>query len=230
MSPDELNPPPWRDVLASLRAYRPEAVGETVRAWLEEFAPRNIRRVRGRYELPDAALWQRRIDLVLARAVTPWYGRRGWRVAGDSFGSCVCHSLAAELAVTPRATAIRHGTEWVLRELAPLVRCLRAFESVYALSRWPEDADERAVGVALSIGHVLDAVLEHSSAAGPWQTYATDGVLWLLDHHRLPRPPVLVDLVAQTVEGLGAVALAPGDAERHRACDDLAATVTFAAM
>jgi hypothetical protein len=220
--------PSWADVEASLDRYDARALDAAVRAWIDEFMPRNIPWKKGRAELRDVAVYQRRLDLVLARHLGPWYGHRGWRVSNESFGGCFCHSFLGEYASNPRVDGVARATAWVLAEVTALTRCLREFSLVFRQFGHPHDPGDRAVSLAATIDQVFDAVIDGTACTGAWHRYVVDGVVWLVDHRSIEAPPVLEALVDASVSASCEDYLPVSKGVRYRLCDDLSTVLVLA--
>ncbi len=225
---DERIRPPWRDVATSLDRYDRGALHHAVREWIDEFLPRNVPRRKGRAELRDLAVYQRRLDLVVSRAAGVWYGCRGWRVGNESFGGCFCHSFLSEYTAAPRGEGVLRATEWVVAEVDVMVRCLRDFDLAYRLFGMPADPGDRAAALAAAVDRVFEAVASATACNAAWHRYVVDGVAWLLDHHAIEAPPVLGALIDASVSASCADFIPAPARERYRLCDDLAAVFVTA--
>lgn len=221
--------PPWSDVAASLDRYSPFAAEMAAREWIDEFLPAVTRREKGRLALPDQAVYQRRLDVILRRELGAWYGHGRWRVGNESFGGCFCHGFLREYAAEPRAAGVRRAARWISDELDAMARCLGSLRTAFALSDGGADPAERAVRLSLAIDHVIDVVHDATGAAGEWHPFVCDGVAWLFEHRGVERPDALAALAGQMLAPLCAGPGAPPGA-RHRACDDLAGTAVLASL
>lgn len=220
--------PRWSEVESALARYSPGLLEVRLRQWMEEFLPRPVQKAKGRYELPDLELYQRRIDLLLSREVGAWYGHRAWRAGNESFGGCFCHSFVHELASEARPEGVRRAAAWVTTEVGALARCLREFGQIYAQFPRGGDPGERAVALSFAIDQVFQVVIDATSCVGVWQPYVADGVAWLFDQRGFEVPAVLMDSIDYSVDALCADATAPPPRERWRLCDDLAGIVVLA--
>ncbi len=222
--------PPWRDVEASLDLTQISVLRDAVRDWIDEFMPRNIPLRKGRAELRDVAIYQRRLDFVVARHVGPWYGHGGWRVANESFGGCFCHSFLGEYVTPSRSDGVERATEWVVAEVGALTRCLREFSLAFRLFGNPLDPGDRAAAFATTLDHLFEAVIDGTACNGPWHRYVVDGIGWLTDARGIERPPVLEALIDETVTSSCGDYLPMPRSERYRLCSDLSTVLVLASQ
>lgn len=222
--------PAWREVDEALARYDRAALWSRVHEWMDEFLPRRIVRVKGQVQMADLPTYQRRLDLLLTRSLGAFYGYRGWRVANETFGGCFCHSFLHEYGVEPRVDGVERAASWVLDETDALVRCLREFAFAFREVPLSDDPGDRAASMSLAIDRVFTAVIDASACNAAWPRYVSDGVLWLFDHRSIETPPVLVDLVDDSVSALCDEPTAPAHEARFRLCDDLAAVAVFASL
>lgn len=228
MRVDDRQRPSWRDIESSLERYDARVLGDAVREWIDEFMPRNIPRNKGRPELRDVAVYQRRLDLVVGRHAGVWYGHRAWRVSNESFGGCFCHSFLGEYVASPRAEGVLRATDWVLAEVEALRRCLREFAAIYRQFGFPEDPGDRAVALAASIDQLFDAVIDGTACNGSWHRYVVDGIAWLIEERAIESPPVLEALIEAVVMSECSDYLPTPSATRYRLCDDLSTVLVLA--
>lgn len=222
--------PLWRDVEASLDPTRIDALRGAVRDWIDEFMPRNIPLRKGRAELRDVAIYQRRLDFVIARHLGPWYGHRGWRIANESFGGCFCHSFLGEYVGPSRADGVERATQWVVAEVGALTRCLREFSYAFQLFGHPPDPGDRAAAIATTLDHLFEAVIDGTACNGPWHHYVVDGIGWLTDVREIEHPPVLEALIEATVASSCGDFIPTPRSERYRLCDDLSTVLVLASQ
>ncbi len=228
MSVNERSRIHWRDIEAALPRYDAAVLHDRVHAWIDEFMPRNVPRRKGRSELRDMAVYQRRIDLVIGRELAPWYGFRGWRIGNESFGGCFCHSFLTEYAVEPHREAVNRATAWVLAEVDVMARCLRNFGQVYGQFGLPDDPGDRAIAFASTLDQLFDVVSEATACNAAWHRYLVDGIGWLLDARGIETPPVLESLIDASVSAVCCDFLhAPRD-DRYRLCNDLSTVFVLA--
>lgn len=228
MRVDDRQRPSWRDIESSLERYDARVLGDGVREWIDEFMPRNIPRNKGRLELRDVAVYQRRLDLVVSRHAGAWYGHRAWRVSNESFGGCFCHSFLGEYVGSPRADGVLRATDWVLAEVEALRRCLREFAAIYRQFGYPEDPGDRAIALAASIDQLFDAVIDGTACNGAWHRYVVDGIAWLIEERSIESPPVLEALIEAAVTAECSDYLPTPSATRYRLCDDLSTVLVLA--
>ncbi len=221
---------PWERVERAVRAFAPAALEARVHEWIDEFAPPDLPRVKGRPVLPDLGTWRRRVDLTVGRGAGEWYGRGPWRVGNETTGACLCHGFAFELATTPRSLGVARATAWVLDEVQALARYLRALSAAFELVEVGRAPEERAVRLSLALSHALEVTVEHTACAGAWAPFALDAVAWTLDRHGVVAPPVLRALVEATVTPLCEPSRTPPRARVDRLFDDLAAVVVHGGL
>jgi hypothetical protein len=222
--------PHWKLTRDALCLYDRARVESRLCEWIDEFMPRAQVPLKGKPELPELALYQRRIDLLLSRMLPPWYGHDGWRIAQESFGGCMCHSFLNEYVSENRVDGVARGAAWVCTEVDALLGCLREFDQLFAMFEFSHDPGDRAASVATVIDQVFSIVGERTNYNGAWQRYVIDGVRWLFDGLALDAPPVLVALVETTVNGLSDACVAPPLAERYRLSQDLGVIVAHATL
>ncbi len=153
--------PPWAEVREAAASYDEARLREVVVATFEP----------GR-ETRD-------FNETISATVGTWYGRSGWSVGNESFGSCWCHSPMLAYTRGPRDPArLTPAVDWVAREVGALVECLRAFAAIF--EALPRGASPEAV--AQTLDRIIDAVIERTGCQESWYRYVGDGTTWLCDH------------------------------------------------
>jgi hypothetical protein len=137
------------------------------------------------------ATWQQDLDATISTNAGAWYGRGGWSIGNESFGSCACHSPVVNLrAANADPARLAPAVDWVVGEVRAMVECLRAFEAAFGrVKRGAEGALDEAE-VTAAIDAIIDGVIDRTSCSESWYRYAGDGVTWLCDALGVPRDAI----------------------------------------
>jgi hypothetical protein len=217
--------PAWQTIENSLASVDLRSLEQAVADWLDEFMPRVIPRKKGRPELRDLAMYQRRLDLVVSRHLGLWYGWHGWRIANESFGGCFCHAFLSEFCAEPRQDGVQRAAVWVVAEVRTMLQCLRDFQFYFSLFQPSKDPGDCASAMSATMGHVFETVITATACNAQWGRFVTDGCLWMLDDCAVESSATLDSIFGEAIQGLCSEPLQPSPEARYRLCDDLAAVV-----
>lgn len=168
----ELTLPLWSEVRDAIARYDASRLREAVTAVLRA-PPANS---------------QQDLQETISRIAGPWYGRGGWSIGNESFGSCWCHSPVANLrAANGDPAQLGPAVDWVVGEVRAMVECLRAFDAAFGRVKRDAKGELDEPGVVAAIDEIIDGVIDRTACQESWYRYAGDGVTWLCDALGVPR-------------------------------------------
>lgn len=165
----QLTLPLWSEVRDAIARYDEPRLREAVTAVLRATAPQDL-------------------PATIAPIAGAWYGRGGWSIGNESFGSCWCHSPVANLrAANGDPARLAPAVDWVVGEVRAMVECLRAFDAAFGRVRRGAKGELDEAGVVAAIDEIIDGVIDRTACQESWYRYAGDGVTWLCDALGVPR-------------------------------------------
>lgn len=168
----QLTLPLWSEVRDAIARYDESRLRDAVTAVLRA--------------QPAAA--QPDLQATISTIAGTWYGRVGWSIGNESFGSCWCHSPVANLrAANADSARLAPAVDWVVGEVRAMVECLRAFDAVFGRVKRGAKGELDEAEVTAAIDGIIDGVIDRTSCQESWYRYAGDGVTWLCDALGVPR-------------------------------------------